>query len=129
MLPAPQVAKVLQQPFGSPVKTTAPAAPFDRVTGTDCTYRSERGSHLLFRIYVDPSVAVAKETFIKLSAFYGPNRTVAGDWESAYFDAKHALHVQKGRERFAVVLSPNGADTAPAEKQLKELATWVAGQL
>jgi sirohydrochlorin ferrochelatase len=129
MLPATQVAKVLQQPFGSPAKTTAPAATFDRVTGTDCTYRSGRGSQLLFRIYVDPTVAVAKETFTRLSAFYAPNRTVAGDWDSAYFDPQHIIHVQKGKERYALVLSPIGADAAQAEKQLKDLATWVAGQL
>jgi hypothetical protein len=129
MLPAAQVAKALQQPFGSPVKTTAPAAPFDQVTGTDCTYRTDGGSQLLFRIYVDPSVAVAKETFIKLSAFYKPSRSVAGDWDTAYFDPKHIIHVQKGRERFALVLSPVGADAAQAEKQLKDLAAGVAGQL
>ena len=129
MLPAKQVAKALQQPFGSPDKATAPAAPFDNVTGTDCTYRSEGGSQLLFRIYVDPSVAVAKETFTKLSALYAPNRPVAGDWDSAYFDPKHIIHVQKGKERYAFVLSPIGADAAQAEKQLKDLATWVAGQL
>jgi hypothetical protein len=129
MLPATKVTKVLQQPFGTPAKTTAPAATFDRVTGTDCTYRSEGGGQLLFRIYVDPSVAVAKETFTKLSAFYAPNRPVAGDWDSAYFDPKHIIHVQKGKERYALVLSPIGADAAQAEKQLKDLATWVAGQL
>ena len=129
LLPATQLSKVLQHSFSAPAKTTAPAAPYDRVTGTDCTYRGEKGSQLLFRIYVDPSAAVAKDTFIKLSAFYGPNRPVAGDWDSAYFDAKHLLHVQKGKERFAFVLSPLGADPAPVEVQLRDLATWVAGQL
>jgi hypothetical protein len=129
MLPAAQVSKALQQPFGSPAKTTAPAASFDRVTGTDCTYRSEGGSQLLFRIYVDPSVAVAKDTFTKLSAFFAPNRPVAGDWDSAYFDPKHMIHVQKGKQRYGFILSPIGADAAQAEKQLKDLATWVAGQL
>jgi len=128
MLPATQVSKVLEQPFGSPTKTTAPAA-FDRVTGTDCTYRSERGSELLFRIYVDPSVDVAKETFTRLSAFFGPNKPVAGDWDSAYFDSRHAIHVQKGKERYYLSSSPIGTDAAQAEKQLKDLATWVAGQL
>jgi hypothetical protein len=129
MLPATQLAKGLQQPFGSPAKTTAPAPTFDRVTRTDCTYRSERGSQLLFRIYVDPCVAVAKETFTKLSAFYAPNGAVAGDWDSAYFDPKHIIHVQRGKERYALVLSPIGVDAAQAEKELKDLATWVAGQL
>jgi hypothetical protein len=54
---------------------------------------------------------------------------VAGDWDSAYFDPKHIIHVQKGKERYALVLSPIGANAAQAEKQLKDLATWVAGQL
>jgi hypothetical protein len=54
---------------------------------------------------------------------------VAGDWDSAYFDPKHIIHVQKGKERYALVLSPIGADAAQAEKQLKDLATWVARQL
>ena len=88
-----------------------------------------KARYMLFRIYVDPSAAVAKETFVKLSAFYGPNRSVTGDWDTAYFDAKHIIHVQKGKERYALVLSPIGADAAQAEKQLKDLATWVAGQL
>ena len=129
MLPASQVAKALGQLLGSPTKTIAPAAYVDSVTGTDCTYRNEKGSQLLFRIYVDPSVAVAKETFAKLSTFYAPNRIVAGDWDSAYFDPKHIIHVHKGKERFALVLTPIGPDAAQAEKQLKDLATWVAGQL
>lgn len=129
MLPATQVAKALQQPFLSPTKATAPAARFDMVTGTDCTYRTAKGSQLLFRIYVDPSVAVAQDTFTKLSAYYGPNRPVAGDWDNAYFDAQHIIHVQKGKERYALVLTPIGADAAQTEKQLKELATWIAGKL
>jgi hypothetical protein len=131
LLPAAQLAKVLEQPFGGPAKSTAPAAPYDRVTGTDCTYQTEKGTtrQLLFRIYVDPSTAVAKDTFTKLSAFYGPNRTVTGNWDFAYLDAKHAIHVQKGKVRYALVLSPIGADVAQAEKQLKDLVTWVAGQL
>lgn len=54
---------------------------------------------LLFRIYVDPSPAVAKDTFTKLSAFYGPNRAVAGNWDTAYLDAYHAIYIQKGKMR------------------------------
>jgi hypothetical protein len=131
LLPAAQLAKVLEQPFGPPTKSTAPAARFDGITGTDCNYQTAKGvpRKLLFRIYVDPTPAVAKDTFIKLSAFYGPNKAVAGNWDIAYLDAQHAIHVQKGKMRYALVLSPMGTDTAQAEKQLKDLATWVAGQL
>jgi len=122
---------VLGQPFGPPAKTTAPAAFRDSPTGTDCAYQTENGipRNLLFRIYVETSPEVAKVTFNKLSKFYEPNRTVAGNWDSAYLDASHAIHVQKGKVRYYLNLDPIGTDTAKAEKQLKDLATWVAGQL
>lgn len=131
MLPAAQLAKVLEQPFGSPLKTVAPAAFRNSPEGTDCTYKTEKGSSrtLLFRIYVESSPAAAKETFNKLSLFYGPNTAVTGPWDSAYLDAHHAIHVQKGKARYYLNLNPAGADTAKTDKQLKDLATGVAGQL
>lgn len=131
MLPAAQLAKVLEQPFGSPLKTVAPAAFRNSPEGTDCTYKTEKGSSrtLLFRIYVESSAAAAKETFNKLSPFYAPNTPVTGPWDSAYLDRSHAIHVQKGKARYYLNLNPIGADTAKADKQLKDLATWVAGQL
>jgi hypothetical protein len=131
LLPAAQLAKVLEQPFGMPAKTMAPAAPYDRVTGTDCTYQTgtEGPRKLLFRIYVDPSPAIAKDAFAKLSTLFGPNKAVAGNWDTAYLDAGHAIHLQKGNVRYYLNLDPIGTDTAKAERQLKDLATWVAGQL
>ncbi len=131
LLPATQLAKVLGQPFGPPAKTTAPAARQDLVTGTDCTYQSAKGlsRKLLLRVYLDPSPAVAKDTMNQLSAYFGPNTTVAGNWDNAYLDAHHALHAQKGRVRYYLKIDPVGTDTAKADKQLKDLATWVAGQL
>jgi len=131
MLPAAQLAKVLEQPFGPPTKSTAPAAYANSPTGTDCTYQSGSGTHrtVLFRIYVESSPAAAKETFNKLSVFYGPNKPVAGNWDSAYLDSKHAIHVQKGNVRYYINLNPIGSDTAKADKQLTDLATSVAGQL
>jgi hypothetical protein len=131
MLSAAQLEKALEQPFGPPAKTTAPAAPQDRVTGTDCTYQSGKGilRKLLFRIYLDPSAAVAKETFEQLSIYFKPNTAVTGNWDTAYLDANHAIHVQKGKVRYYLNLNPVGMDTAKADKQLKDLATWVAGQL
>lgn len=130
MLPTAQLAKMLEQPYGPPAKTTAPPAQ-DHVTGTDCTYQSTNGMprKLLFRIYVDPSAAVAKDTFDKLSTYYGPNTAVTGNWDTAYLDSSHAIHIQKGKVRYYLNLNPIGTDTAKAEKQLKDLATSVAGQL
>lgn len=131
MLPAAQLAKVLEQPFGSPTKTIAPAAFPGSPMGTDCTYDTGKGlpRKLLFRIYVESSPTAAKETFNKLSAYYGPNTVVTGNWDTAYLDASHAIHVQKGKVRYYLNLDPVGTDAAKAEKQLKDLATWVAEQL
>jgi hypothetical protein len=131
MLPAEQLAKVLEQPFGSPARTVAPAAFAGSPKGTDCTYATGKGlpRKLLFRIYVESSPAAAKETFNKLSALYGPNTAVTGNWDAGYLDARHAIHLQKGKVRYYLNLDPIGTDTTKAERQLKDLATWVAGQL
>ena len=131
LLPAAQLAKVLEQSFGPPAKSTAPAAYANSPTGTDCTYQTGSGHHrtILFRIYVESSPAAAKETFNKLSIFYGPNKAVAGKWDSAYLDSRHAIHVQKGNVRYYLNLNPIGSDTAKADKQLTDLASSVAGQL
>ena len=131
LLPAAQLAKMLEQTFGQPTKSTAPAAYANSPTGTDCTYQTGSGPRrtVLFRIYVESSPAAAKETFNKLSVFYGPNKAVAGNWDSAYLDSRHAIHVQKGNVRYYLNLNPIGSDTAKADKQLTDLATSVAGQL
>ncbi len=131
LLPQAQLTKMMEQPFDAPAKTTAPAASQDGITGTDCTYRTSAGAPrtILFRIYVDPSASVAKNTFTRLSAYYGPNRAVPGNWDTAYLDSRHAIHVQKGKVRYYLNINPLGADAAKAEKQLKGLATLVAGQL
>jgi hypothetical protein len=63
-----------------------------------------------------------------LSVFYAPNTPVAGLGDEAYFDRIHALHVRKGKVRFYLNLEP--MDFTPAiEKELKDLASRVAGQL
>jgi hypothetical protein len=131
MLPAAQLAKVLEQPFGPPSKSKAPAAFRGGSTGTDCSYQTGKGPsrELVFRIYVDASPEVAKDTFNKLSKFFGPSTAVTGDWDTAYLDPVHAIHVLKGKVRYFLNLDPVGTDTAKAEKQLKDLAAWVAGQL
>jgi len=129
LLPAAQVSKVLNQTFGSPSRTWAPVAPPSTVRGTDCKYRTRNGTEFLFRIYAEPSADVAKETFTKLSTHFGPNKTVDGNWDGAYFDARHSLHVRKGKERYFLRLNPPGTDADQSEKQLKDLAASVAGQL
>ncbi len=131
LLPQAQLTKVMEQPFGAPAKTTAPAASQDGITGTDCTYQTSSGAprRILFRIYVDPSAAVAKDTFKRLSVFFSPNRAVTGNWDTAYLDSRHAIHVQKGKVRYYLNINPLGADAAKAEKQLKVLADGIAGQL
>jgi len=129
LLPAAQVSKVLNQTFGSPSRTWAPVVAPSTARGTDCKYRTQNGSEFLFRIYVEPSVDVAKATFTKLSTHFGPNKSVDGNWDEAYFDARHSLHVRKGKERYFMRLKPPGTDADQTEKQLKDLATWVAGLL
>jgi hypothetical protein len=56
------------------------------------------------------------------------NTPVAGLGDEVYFDRIHALHVRKGKVRFYLNLEP--MDFTPAiEKELKDLASRVAGQL
>ncbi len=131
MLTGAELAKVLGQPFGAAAKTTAPAAMLDHVTGTDCNYQTSGGNsmRLFFRIYVDPSMAVARDTFTKLSGNYGPNKPLTGNWDSAYLDSRHGIHVQKGKVRFYLGLTPVGADAADTEKHLSDLAAAVAAEL
>jgi hypothetical protein len=129
LLPAAQVSKVLNQTFGLPSRSWAPVVAPSTVRGTDCKYRTQNGSEFLFRIYAEPSVAVAKQTFTKLSTHFGPNKTVDGNWDEAYFDARQSLHVRKGKERYFMRLKPPGTDADQTEKQLKDLAASVAGQL
>jgi hypothetical protein len=80
-------------------------------------------------VYLDPSTAVAKDTFAKLSAYFTPSTAVPGIGDSAYLDSSHAIHVQKGKVRFYININPVGTNTAQEEKQQKALAAWVAGQL
>ena len=129
LLPATQVTKALNQTFGSPSRTWAPVVAPSTVRGTDCKYRAPGGSEFLFRIYVEPSVDKAKEAFTKLSTRFAPNKAVDGNWDEAYFDARHSLHVRKGKERYFMRLKPLGTNADQTEKQLKDLATSVAGQL
>jgi hypothetical protein len=127
LLPAAEVSRTLGRTYDAPQKSEAPRPYANTATGTDCNYLA-KGSKLWFRAYVDPSPSAAAELFAKLGRFYSPQTPVPGLGDEAYFDPQHGLHVRKGRVRFYLDLDP--MDFTPAvEKQLKDLASRVAGQL
>lgn len=77
---------------------------------------------MTFIVYVDASTTEAKQTFDKLSAWYAPkSKPAVGD--SAYIDAKGAIHVLKGKTRYYVSVEPAN------EKQAKDLAASIAAQI
>jgi hypothetical protein len=131
LLPAAKLTKVLNQTFDSPVKSTAPAAYHNTPTGTQCSYASKDGfpRKIVFITYVEPSAAAAKENFAKLKMWFGPPTPVAGVGDDAYRDSNCAIHVQKGRVRYYINMVPIGTYTPEKEKQLKDLAESVAGQI
>ena len=131
MLSVDQLAKVLGQPYHSTTKREAPAVFRNSPPGTDCSYEATKppSRTLLFRIYVESSPDAAQQTFNKFRPYSGPSTSVTGNWDNAYIDQEHAIHVQKGKARYYLTLDPIRADKAKAEKQLQDLAAWVAGQL
>ncbi len=134
LLPPAQLEKVLEQPFGAPIKGSAPPPYKVNSPGTQCSYRSSKGPSLnvIFIFYADSSPAVAKDTFDKLTIFYGfsgPNTPVSGIGDVAYRDSKNAIHVLKGNVRYFINVSSFGTLTPQKEKQLNALAAGVAAQL
>jgi hypothetical protein len=131
LLPVAKLTKVLNQTFDSPAKSTAPAAYHNTPTGTQCSYASKDGipRKIVFITYVEPSAAAAKDNFAKLKMWFGPPTPVAGVGDEAYRDSNYAIHVQKGRVRYYINMVPIGTYTPEKEKQLKDLADWVAGQI
>lgn len=128
LLPAADVSKTLGRTYDAPQKSVAPRPFANTAQGTDCNYLSKGSSKLWFRAYVDPSPEAAKDLFARLGRFYQPQSPVAGLGDEAYFDKDHGLHVRKGKVRF--FLSLDVRHFAPDnEKQLKDLAASVAGQL
>ena len=130
LLPAADVSKTLGQAYASPEKSVAPR-PFPNTnTGTDCKYRpSGSGNTLLFRAYVDPSASSAADLFAKLRNFFGPPTAIAGLGDEAYSDEGHGLHVRKGKVRFFLSFGITGSITPANDKQLKDLASLVAGRI
>ena len=127
LLPATEVSKTLGKTYDAPQKSVAPRPFANTAEGTDCNYLA-KGSKLWFRAYVDPTPAAAADLFARLSKFYGTPTPVSGLGDEAYFDESHALHVRKGRVRYYLNLNPIDS-TSAVEKELKDLASWVAGQL
>lgn len=125
-----QLQKTLGEPFGFPVKNTAPPAYSGQAPGTNCLYADQKsGRHeVVFIIYVDRSPAEAKKTFEKLSALYPAISKPSGIGSSAYIDKNHAIHVLKGSVRF-FISAASGASDAAVEKQAKDLAISVAAQI
>ena len=122
LLPAAGVSKTLGETFDAPQKSIAPRPFPNTASGTDCKYKSKQ-NELLFRAYVDPSASAATDLFAKLKGWFGQGSTnVPGLGDEAYLDTNHGLHVRKGKVRHFI--SGSGTD-----KQLKDLATGVAGQL
>jgi hypothetical protein len=136
VLPGTQLEKVLQETYDPPAKSTAPAAFPGGASGTECdykndSYRTGKGlpRKMVFIVYVDASPAVAKDTFNKLNAFFGPSTPVPGIGDAAYRDSGYAVHVVKGKVRYYINMIPIETYTSEKEKQLMDLVVWVAGQL
>lgn len=123
LLTPAQIQKVLGQNFGTPTETKAPPAYVKQSWGSNCFYSSQSGAHteVTFIIYVDGSLAEAKQTFDKLAVWYTPkSKPSIGD--SAYIDAKGAIHVLKGKVRYYIAIDPSN------DKQAKDLAASIAAR-
>jgi hypothetical protein len=131
LLPPSQLQRIFDQPFGEPDRSKAPAAYPGQPSGTECDYQTQKGftRKVVFIAYVDPSAAQAKQTYEKLSMWFAPRSKPAGIGDSAYIDDNHAIHVLKGRVRYYINIIPIGTITPEKEKQLRDLAAWVAAQI
>jgi hypothetical protein len=128
LLTVDMLSKETGQTYDAPEKSVAPRPFPNTVQGTDCTYKKSKGaspSKLLFRVYVDPSPAVAADLFAKLSKYF-PGKPVDGMGDKAYIDKNHGIHVLKGKVRFFMEMDDF---TSSTEKQLQSLATQIAGKL
>jgi hypothetical protein len=124
LLTPAQIQKVLGQPFGAPSVTQALPAYGKQPWGSNCRYSSQKGPDVVvdFIVYVEASPSEAKQTFEKLSMWY-PAKSKPAIGDSAYIDTGGAIHVLKGKVRYYISIDPAN------EKQLKDLATSVAGRL
>lgn len=119
-----QIQKVLGQPFDAPTIGAWPPAFGTQPWGSQCRYSSQKGPHMAvtFIVYVDASASEAKQTFDKLTMWFVPkSKPAIGD--SAYIDAKGAIHVLKGKTRYYISVEPAN------EKQVKDLALSIAARI
>jgi hypothetical protein len=123
LLPPSELQKSLGEIFGPPKASTAPPAFPGQAAGTNCRYKAQNGRHTaVFIVYTDSSAAEAKQTFEKVSAWFGTkSKPSLGD--AAYIDARNAIHVLKGKTRYFIEI-----DRAN-EKQLLEVAASVSARL
>ena len=130
LLQAAQVSTIVGQPYGAPEKSVAPRPYMNTVQGTDCTFAARgSGASLLFRVYFDPTPAAATDLFSRLGFFYRPQTPVAGVGDEAYLDGVHGLHVRKGNVRYYLSFSHASGSGAAVDKQLRDMASAIAGKL
>jgi len=125
LLPASELQKVLGGSFGQPTSHSAPPPYRNVPAGTECDYGAAQGDgETRFIVYVDPSAAIAKETFEKLMMWFPAKSKLAHLGDNAYIDKGGAIHVLKGSVRFYIGVTPDAKDA-----QLVDLATSVLGRL
>jgi hypothetical protein len=131
LLSAVHLQDTLGQAFEVPERSVAPAAFAGERAGTQCNYRmkSDHTRQVVFIEYIDASAAEARAAFDKLSTWFPPTSQPFGVGDSAYFDDNRAIHVLKGRIRYYINIIPFGTVSPEKQKQLRDLADWVAGQL
>lgn len=123
LLPPSELQKSLGQPFGLPMASPAPPAFPGQSVGTNCQYKAQEGRHtVVFIVYKDSSAAEAKQTFEKLSAWFGAkSKPAVGD--AAYIDTRNAIHVLKGKTRYFIEID------RVSEKELLQVAASVSARL
>jgi hypothetical protein len=148
LLTPAQLQKTLNQPFGAPEESRAPAPFRGQVAGNHCEYPAQSGPKtasvkVVFIAYADSSEDLARQNFDKLAMWFSPeSKPAVGD--SAYMDSKGAIHVLKGRVRYYIAIEPHGTSkmtpyvpwatpsgtNSPAKtKVLTDLASAVAQEL
>jgi hypothetical protein len=126
LLSADDVKKAVGKRYDAPLLMGDPHTFISANGDTDCNYTPRNvGEPLMLRVFVDSSPEQATEIFAKLETFHGSTTAVPGIGDEAYLDAKHAIHVRKGKVRYFIDLS----EDAKADKPVEDLAAVVAGKL
>jgi hypothetical protein len=124
LLSASDVKKAVGKSYEAPRLIGDPR--FSAGADTDCNFTPKNvGEPLLFRVYTDNSPETATDLFDKLQPFHSPATPVSGIGDEAYLDAKHSIHVRKGKLRFYLNVGEDAKDDEP----VKKLAAAVAGKL